>query len=75
MPPKTQREREQDARKAKLDQIDHQISTGSLVVRKMTDEERKRFATSREDRPVDTKPRRRRAAADAPKRPLPPAPR
>lgn len=75
MPPKTQREREADQRKAKLDHIEDQVNAGSLVIRKMTDEERKRFERSRKDRPAVEKTRRRRSTGPSAARPLPPAPR
>jgi hypothetical protein len=75
MPTKTQREREAEQRKAKLDRIDEQVADGSLVIRKMTDEEREGFAKTREERPADddAKPRRRRPHTRS--RPLPPVPR
>ena len=41
MPPKTQREREAEQRELKLERIKEQVDDGSLVIRKMTDEERK----------------------------------
>jgi hypothetical protein len=74
MPPKTQREREAEQRQAKLDRIDEQVKDGSLVIRKMTDEERARF----EPKPGgagtgrDAAKRRRRTRAG---RPLPPVPK
>lgn len=52
MPPKTQREREEAWRKAKLDRMQEQIDDGSLTVRQMTDEERKKFQRARDDRPT-----------------------
>lgn len=52
MPPKTQREREEAWRKAKLDRMQEQIDDGSLTVRQMTDEERKKFERARDDRPT-----------------------
>jgi hypothetical protein len=51
MPPKTQREREEAWRQAKLDRMQEQIDDGSLTVRQMTDEERQKFQRDREDRP------------------------
>jgi hypothetical protein len=78
MPTKTQREREAAQRKAKLDRIKEQVDEGSLVIRQMTDAERKRFAkkgesdesehTKRRDRDRDRRSRRRNVS-----RPLPPA--
>jgi len=44
MPAKTQREREAEQRKAKLDRIQEQVTEGSLVIRQMTDADRRRFA-------------------------------
>jgi len=44
MPAKTQREREAEQRKAKLDRIQEQVTDGSLVTRQMTDADRRRFA-------------------------------
>ena len=40
---KTQAERQQEAREAKLEQIQKDIESGSLVVRKMTKAEREKF--------------------------------
>jgi len=47
MPPKTQREREAEQRQMKLDRIQEQVDEGSLVIRKMTDEERAGFDSAR----------------------------
>jgi hypothetical protein len=41
---KTQREREAERRREKLEHVQQQIRNGSLVVRKMTPEERERYA-------------------------------
>jgi hypothetical protein len=74
MPAKTQREREAAQRKEKLDRIREQLDDGSLVIRKMTDEERARFAPRERDddeRKAAARSKRRRR----PSRPLPPAPR
>ena len=71
MPTKTQREREAEQRKQKLDRIQEQVDDGSLVIRKMTAEERARFSSSRPDPATDAGSRRRRRPA-RPKRPLPP---
>jgi len=38
------RERAEAKRRQKLDDLDEQVRSGSLVVRQMTDEERARFA-------------------------------
>ena len=40
---KTPKERQEEKRKAKLDEIQEQIDSGDLVVRKMTPAERKKF--------------------------------
>ncbi|HEY7965426.1 MAG TPA: hypothetical protein VID68_00195 [Solirubrobacteraceae bacterium] len=40
---KTTRERAEERREAKLEQIREQVESGSLVIRSMTDEERKRY--------------------------------
>jgi hypothetical protein len=60
MPPKTQREREAEQRQIKLDRIQEQVDDGSLVIRKMTDEERARFESRRRDRPAAGTAARRR---------------
>jgi hypothetical protein len=71
MPPKTQREREAEQRQLKLDRIQEQVDEGSLVIRKMTDEERAKFESTRRDRSQESGAKRRpRAARKA--RPLPP---
>jgi len=49
---KTTRERAEERRLAKLDAVREQVASGSLVIRNMTDEERRRYPP----RPV--KPRR-----------------
>jgi hypothetical protein len=41
---KTQQERQAEKRKEKLDLIDQQVKDGTLVIRKMTEAERKKFA-------------------------------
>ena len=65
MPTHTQREREAAQRKAKLDRIKEQIDDGSLVIRKMTDEERRRYSATREARAESADPRERKRAAAA----------
>jgi hypothetical protein len=40
---KTPRERAADKRQAKLDLVREQVKSGSLVIRQMTDEERRRY--------------------------------
>jgi hypothetical protein len=71
MPTKTQREREAEQRKAKLDRMKEQVDDGSLVIRQMTAAERERFAKTRKhvDDPGTKRKRRSRTAS----RPLPPA--
>jgi hypothetical protein len=73
MPPKTQREREAEQRQVKLDRIQEQVDEGSLVIRKMTDEERAKFESKRRDRPQDSgAAAKRRSRAARKTRPLPP---
>jgi hypothetical protein len=71
MPTKTQREREAEQRKAKLDRMKEQVEDGSLVIRQMTDAERERFAKKRKRLDDSGTKRKRRSRAAA--RPLPPA--
>jgi hypothetical protein len=74
MPTKTQREREAAQRKAKLDRIKEQIDDGSLVIRQMTEAERKRFPKpTQEDDAASAKRRERRSRRRTTTRPLPPA--
>ena len=75
MPTKTQREREAEQRKAKLDRIQEQVDEGSLVIRKMTDAERERFGKTVTGTEAEngTKRRGRRSRARSMSRPLPPA--
>ena len=42
-PVKTTRERAEEKRQAKLDFVREQVESGALVIRKMTDEERRRY--------------------------------
>lgn len=72
MPTKTQREREAEQRKAKLDRIQEQVDDGSLVIRQMTDAERKRFAKQGEGREA-AQPKRPARRSRTSSRPLPPA--
>lgn len=61
MPIKTQRERDDEARKQKLELIEEQIKAGTLVIRQMTAKERAKYQRNRDDtaeQPV--RPRRRR---------------
>jgi hypothetical protein len=71
MPTKTQREREAEQRRAKLDRMKEQVEDGSLVIRQMTDAERERFATKRKR--VDDQGTKRKRRSRAASRPLPPA--
>jgi hypothetical protein len=41
--PKTTRERADEKREAKLELVREQLANGSLVIRQMTDEERRRY--------------------------------
>ncbi|MEA2254584.1 MAG: hypothetical protein QOG35_629 [Solirubrobacteraceae bacterium] len=76
MPAKTQREREAEQRKAKLDRIQEQVDDGSLVIRQMTEEERTRFTNGREESEEGGSQRRsRRRRTRSGSRPLPPLPR
>ena len=61
MPPKTQREREAEQRQVKLERIQEQVDSGSLVIRKMTDEERAKYESTRRDRPAGNGADRRSA--------------
>jgi hypothetical protein len=72
MPPKTQREREAEQRQAKLDRIQEQVDEGSLVIRKVTDEERARFDRARRDRSLPGAAAKRRGRKTRVVRPVPP---
>jgi hypothetical protein len=63
MPSKTQREREEAQRKAKLERIEEQVADGSLVIRQMTDEERARLSSPEKAKEAAEKPRRRRRSS------------
>jgi hypothetical protein len=65
---KTQRERDQAAREAKLERIQDQVETGDLTIRKMTDAERQRWARHREETEVAASPADKRRAAAAERR-------
>jgi hypothetical protein len=65
---KTQRERDQAAREAKLERIQDQVSSGDLVIRKMTDAERAKWAKHREESELSASPADRRRAAAAQRR-------
>ncbi len=64
---KTQRERDDEARQAKLDRINEQVDNGSLTIRTMTEEERSRWAARREAA-ADLTPAEQRKAASAKRR-------
>lgn len=65
---KTQRERDDEARQAKLDRITEQVDNGSLTIRKMSDEERSRWEARREAAAADLTPAEQRKAASAQRR-------
>jgi hypothetical protein len=65
---KTQRERDQEQREAKLERINEQVSSGDLVIRKMTDAERAKWAKHREESETLASPADRRRAAAAERR-------
>jgi hypothetical protein len=54
---KTTRERAEERRQQKLESVKEQVESGSLVIRRMTDEERTRYPP-RPERPARS-PRRR----------------
>ena len=74
MPPKTQREREAEQRQLKLERIQEQVDEGSLVIRKMTDEERARFESKRSQR-SESAGAKRRSRTPRKARAVPPIPR
>ena len=53
-PVKTTRQKTDETRQAKLDLVREQVDSGSLVIRQMSDEERRRYP------PRPTQPKRRR---------------
>ena len=52
---KTQRERAQELRTQRLQEIERQVRSGSLVIRAMTEEERERFPPPDPNRPRRTR--------------------
>ena len=62
---KTRTEREQDARRAKLDHVDAQVASGELVIREMSEDERSRWEeqTATSDARATPVERARRATA------------
>lgn len=65
---KTQRERDQAAREAKLERIKDQVDNGDLVIRKMTDAERAKWEKHRAEAETMASPADRRRAAAAQRR-------
>jgi hypothetical protein len=53
---KTSRERAEEKRLEKLEQVREQVANGKLVIRQMTDEERERYPA----RPLTPRPPRKR---------------
>lgn len=68
MAAKTQRERDKEAREAKLERIKDQVASGDLVVRKMTKAEQQKWAARRADRERSLSPAEQRRAAAAVRR-------
>jgi hypothetical protein len=56
MPPKTTRQRAEEKRQEKLELVQEQLDSGSLVIRQMTDDERERYPP----KPVQAKQHGRR---------------
>ena len=56
----TPRERAEEKRQAKLDDLERQKESGELVVRKMTDEEREKFPKLTDEEREARRSRRRR---------------
>lgn len=65
---KTQRERDQEQRDAKLDRIQEQVETGDLTIRKMTDAERAKWEKHRAETELTASPADKRRAAAAERR-------
>jgi hypothetical protein len=63
---RTQRERDDEKRKAKLEEIREQVEEGSLSIRQMTDEERERYRPAPRKKPSADPPKKRKGA---PRRP------
>jgi hypothetical protein len=61
---KTTQERQQEAREAKLEHMNEQVSAGTLVIREMTAAERKKWA-KRQDALTETSTPQDRARRDA----------
>ena len=53
---KTQRDRNEEARRVKLEEMQEQVRSGSLTIREMTQEEREKYPRPEQPRP---RPRRR----------------
>ena len=60
-PMATPRERAEEKRREKLEELERQKESGELVVRQMTDEERERFPKLTEEERERRRSRRRRA--------------
>jgi hypothetical protein len=60
---KTQRERDAATREAKLERIDEQVKDGSLVIRKMSAKEKKKWDARKKDEPQKTPAERKKADA------------
>lgn len=65
---KTQRERDQAAREAKLERIKDQVDSGDLVIRKMTAAEQATWAKRRQETAASASPADKRRAAAAERR-------
>ena len=70
---RTVREQQDKRREEKLKQVQEQVDEGSLVIRKMTDEERARFESARRNRPQNANAKRR--GRPSRKRAVPPLPK
>jgi hypothetical protein len=68
MPTKTQRERDDDARKQKLELIEEQVKAGTLVIRQMTAKERAAFERKQAESPAQPTRQRRKRARGGPER-------
>jgi hypothetical protein len=68
MPIKTQRERDDEARKQKLELIEAQIKAGTLVIRQMTATERAKYQRNRDDTAEQPARARRKRSRNTPQR-------
>jgi hypothetical protein len=62
---KTSRERADEAREAKLERMREQVSSGDLVIREMTDDERATWSKRRAKLEADSTPAERARRDDA----------